>query len=164
MKKALPFMLVLPLLLGSCTKAELDGMFPDAGGTSGQPSRSGEVTFTATPLGQGGQNCTRLRVSVAADGKTLANSPDVLAGGEWSRTLSSDELLGLTKLRLTVNCDLTQTDASGNTTQITGYSISDHPLTTAAQTITITGPRTLVNYAGRVEWSKPVPGVLPLDP
>ncbi|GAA5504252.1 hypothetical protein Dxin01_04021 [Deinococcus xinjiangensis] len=164
MKKSLPFILAVPLLLGSCTKAELDSMFPDGGSAGGQPNHLGAVTLKATNLGQAGRSCTRLSVAVTGDGKTLANSPDLVNGGEWSRTLSSDELLGLSKVRLTVACDLTETDANGNTTQFSGYSVSDHLLTSAAQTITITGPRNVINYAGRVEWSTPVPGVLPLDP
>lgn len=94
----------------------------------------------------------------------MAQSPELVRGSQWSRVLSAAELAGKARMQLRAACSLSTTDANGGTATRNGYSVSDHPVTRAAQTLTVTGPRARQNLAGRVEWATPVPGVLPLDP
>ena len=114
--------------------------------------------------GVGGTACDVLTVTLTVDQTQLAQSPDLVRGGQWSRVLSATELSGKTRIQLQAACVISTTDGSGGTVTWNGYSVSDHPMTRAAQTLTVTGPRAKQNLAGRVEWATPVPGVLPLDP
>lgn len=154
-------LLLIPTLLLSCTRTELNQMFPpDQGGPS---SNAGQITVSAENPGAGGTKCDVLNVTVAIDQVQVTQSPDLPAGGQWSRVLSATDLTGKQNVQLRAVCSITSADASGNTVTSTGYSVTDHVVTNAAQSLTVTGPRTKQNLAGRVEWATPVPGVLPLD-
>lgn len=154
--------LFLPILLLSCTKSELDQMFPPDTSKGGPSLSAGPITVKAENPG-GGSRCDVLSVDVAADQAQVTQSPDLLNGGQWSRVLSAADLNGKTSVRLRATCTTATTDAQGNTITQTGFSVSEHAVTSAAQTITVTGPRDKPNLSARVEWATPVPGVLPLD-
>jgi hypothetical protein len=95
---------------------------------------------------------------------TLTTSPSLSLGGEWSKVISSDQLGTAKKITVEVTCTVGTSDAEGKITTQTGYSVTKHPTSTVPQTLHITGPRQNPKLAGRMEWARPVPGVLPLDP
>lgn len=64
---------------------------------------------------------------------------------------------------LLASCTRTVTDADGNTTTESGYSVTDHRPGQAAQSVSAYGPSDRQNLAVRVEWKTPVPTVLPVD-
>lgn len=154
-------LLSLPPLLMACTQSEMDQMFPDR---NPPPEAPAAITVAASNPGLGGSPCTSLQVSVRGDQATLANSPDLAAGGEWSKTISPEQLAGSTKITVDATCLITAAGADGQTTTQTGYSVTEHPTSTTTQTIRITGPRPNPNLEARTEWARPVPGILPLDP
>lgn len=154
--------LILSSLLVSCTSAELEQVFPPT--TTTPTGKAGRITVTASNPGEGGTPCATLNVNLSAAGTLLGTSPDLTPGGQWAKTLTSADFAGATTLKLTATCEITTTDASGNTSTVTGLSISEHPVTDTDQTITVTGPRLNENLTARKEWATPVPGVLPLDP
>lgn len=154
--------LILSFLLVSCTNGELEQMFPPS--TTTPTGQTGRITVMASNPGEGAQPCTTLTVNLGVAGTVLGTSPNLTPGGQWAKTLTSADLAGSTTLNLTATCEITTTDASGNTSTVTGLSISEHPVTDTDQTITVTGPRPNENLAARKEWATPVPGLLPLDP
>ncbi|CAM3306154.1 hypothetical protein DESA109040_07530 [Deinococcus saxicola] len=154
---------LIPLMLMSCTSSELGQLFPpDNQGNAASPA--GPVTVSAQNPGAGGTACDVLNVALTVDQTQVAQSPDLVRGSQWFRVLSAAELAGKTRVQLRASCSISVTDTGGTTVTRNGYSVSDHAVIPAAQTLTVTGPRTGQNLAGRVEWATPVPGVLPLDP
>ena len=161
--------LLLPFMLLSCTQSELKQIFPpNQGGTDTTAEEitvtaAGRITVTAENPGAGATACDVLNVTVRTDNTQIAQSHDLVSGGQWSRVLSATDLANTSAVQLRAVCSVSATDASGSTVMVAGYSVSSHPVTSAAQSITVTGPRAKQNLAARVEWSTPVPGVLPLD-
>lgn len=160
MRRLLPLM-TLPVLLFACTQSELNQVFPDR---NAPPVAAAPITVVASNPGSGGSPCKALTVAVYGTQATLATSPSLALGGEWSKVISSDQLEAVKKITVELTCIVETTDAEGNTTPQTGFSLTEHPTATTAQTLRITGPREKPNLEGRIEWARPVPGILPLDP
>lgn len=154
---------LFPLMLMSCTSSELKQLFPPDDHSSA-PVPAGAVTVIVENPGPGGTACDTLNVALILDGAQVAQSPDLLKSGKWSRGLSVAELTGKSLVQLRATCVVTVAGVGGAVITQNGYSVSGHPVTPTAQMLTVTGPRAKPNLAGRVEWATPVPGVLPLDP
>lgn len=160
--------LALPLLLASCTQAELSNILPQP--TPPEAAKPAAMTFRLDNPGASTRSCTSMTAQLAltAPGTDLGGglnvqSPDVQAGEAWSRTLTPDELATVSNVRLTVTCTRVVTDANGNTTTENGYSVTDHLPGQAAQSVSASGPSDRQNLAARAEWKTPVPTVFPLD-
>lgn len=160
MRRFIP-LLTLPLVLSACTQSELKQVFPDS---PTPPAAAAPITVAASNPGSGGSPCTALEVDVSGTQAALATSPTLAAGGEWSKVISSDQLGANKKITVAVTCTVETTSADGTITTQTGYSVTEHPTTPTPQTLRITGPRPNPNLDGRIEWARPVPGILPLDP
>lgn len=160
--------LILPLMLASCTQAELSNILPQP--TPPQAAKPAAMTFRLDNPGASTRPCTSMTAQLALTtlggdlgGGLNVQSPDVQAGEAWSRTLTPDELAAASNVRLTVTCIRVTTDAGGNTVTEEGYSVTDHVPGQTVQSVTAYGPREAQNLAARVEWKTPVPTVLPLD-
>ena len=93
--------LALPLLLASCTQAELSNILPQP--IPPEATKPAAMTFRLDNLGASTRPCTSMTAQLAltASGSDLGGgpnvqSPDVQAGEAWSRTLTPDELAGST--------------------------------------------------------------------